>query len=243
MNVSAAASEPLDLRHCALFLDFDGTLCPIQDDPDTVHLPDGGDRVLVDLADRLEGALALVSGRDVRDLASRTPDGVWRAGNHGDLILPPGSTEPLRSPSPPAPLLNGVRSIIGAFEGLRLEEKARVLAVHTRGAPHLEGTITAALQKIAAVDGGYRVQTGKSVIELKPTGVDKGTAIRRLMEESPFKGRTPIFFGDDTTDEDGFGVALELGGSAIKVGEGDTVAPHRVTGPDQVWTILKGAAR
>jgi trehalose 6-phosphate phosphatase len=243
MNESERSGGPIDLRHCALFLDFDGTLCPLADDPDAVHLPEGGADILISLSQKLGGALALVSGRDGRDLASRTPREVWRAGNHGDLVLPPEGDEPLRVPSPPTPLLHGVRSIVGAFEGAWLEEKGRVLAVHTRSVPEIEDVMANALSKIAAAAGGYKMQRGKAIIELKPEGVDKGQAIRRLMREAAFASRTPIFFGDDTTDEDGFSVCLELGGSAIKVGDGDTVAPHRVSGPDQVWAILKDAAR
>jgi len=67
------------------------------------------------------------------------------------------------------------------------------------------------------------------VLELKPSGQDKGSAVRRFMEEPPFAGRTPVFIGDDVTDEDGFAAAHSLGGMSIRVGrEGPSCAMFRI---------------
>lgn len=225
----------------ALFLDFDGTLVPIQDDPDAVHLPSGGADILIQLCEKLDGGLALVSGRDARDLSKRAPNAVWRAGNHGDIILPPGSSQPSHVEEPPADLLNGARQIAEHHDGVFLEEKARILTLHTRQCRHHEDSVAKALEELVSKVGGYKLQRGKDVAELKPEGVHKGIAIERLLEEAAFRGRKPLFLGDDTTDEDGFRVCLDRGGSAIKIGEGDTIAPHRLSGHDDVWRFLKDA--
>jgi trehalose 6-phosphate phosphatase len=66
------------------------------------------------------------------------------------------------------------------------------------------------------------------VFELRPAGIDKGTAIREFMTEPPFAGRVPLFLGDDATDEHGFAAVTALGGHAMKVGEGETCADWRV---------------
>ncbi|GGY49271.1 trehalose-phosphatase [Parvularcula lutaonensis] len=228
-------------RETALFLDFDGTLVPIQDDPDAVHLPDGGAAIIESLAERLSGALAMVSGRDGRDLSKRVPTSVWRAGNHGDMLLPPGSTKPSHVEGPTAELLERARQIAATHEGVVLEEKARVLTLHTRQCRQHEASVAKALEELVAGIDGYKLQRGKDVAELKPAGVHKGIAIERLLDEDAFRGRKPLFLGDDTTDEDGFRVCLDRGGSAIKVGDGETLAPHRLADHHDVWRFLKEA--
>jgi len=225
----------------ALFLDFDGTLAPLQDDPDRVALPSGGAEILAGLADKLGGAVGLVSGRDARDLAKRVPAELWRVGNHGDITLEPGAQGAASIQEPPSDLLAAAVGICDAFPGVRLEPKARVLAVHTRhGREHTE-RVAALLAELVADRDDYKLQLGKDVAELKPVGVHKGVAIARLMEQAPFAGRKPLFLGDDTTDEDGFAACLRLNGSAIKIGEGTTGAPHRLNDPRAVWAFLKEA--
>ncbi|MNV94840.1 Trehalose-6-phosphate phosphatase [compost metagenome] len=81
------------------------------------------------------------------------------------------------------------------------------------------------------------------VIEARPSGFDKGSALRAFMQEEPFIGRTPIFIGDDTTDEDAFRVAQELGGIGIKLGPGDTIARMRIADVASVHALLQGLAQ
>ncbi|HAE28918.1 MAG TPA: hypothetical protein DCG58_17300, partial [Hyphomonas adhaerens] len=93
MTGQAIAPPPLTAGD-ALFLDFDGTLAGLQDDPDTVFLAPGMDLVLEAVGDRLHGALAILSGRDAGDLARRVPGGLWRVGNHGLIPLAPDQQAP-----------------------------------------------------------------------------------------------------------------------------------------------------
>ncbi|MEO6927754.1 MAG: trehalose-phosphatase, partial [Casimicrobiaceae bacterium] len=79
-----------------------------------------------------------------------------------------------------------------------------------------------------ALSEGFHLQAGKRLLEIRPEGRDKGTAIRDFMKESPFRGRVPVFIGDDRTDEHGFAVVRSLKGIAIKVGDGPTIANHRL---------------
>ncbi|MBB4659603.1 trehalose-phosphatase [Parvularcula dongshanensis] len=244
MPQAALASEapPHDfLSGAALFLDFDGTLSPLQDDANAVWLPEGGAEMLDALEKALGGALALISGRDGRDLSRRVPTSLWRAGNHGNMVLAPGVSEPGTLPEAPADLLRAAEAIAHANRGVFVEEKAAVLAIHTRANPEAEPAVLDALRGLAAKTEGYKLQHGKRVIELKPVGMDKGVAIERLMEDAPFAGRRPVFFGDDATDEDGFAVVQRLGGEAVKVGDGDTIARYRLDDPDDVWAFLKEA--
>jgi trehalose 6-phosphate phosphatase len=85
----------------------------------------------------------------------------------------------------------------------------------------------------------FCLQSGKRVVELKPSGKDKGHAVREFMEETPFKGRKPVFVGDDVTDEHGFVVVNSMDGRSIKVGAGPTVARWRLASVRAVRSWLE----
>lgn len=230
---------PLLTSSVALFLDFDGTLAPIQSDPDTVFLPEGGAEVLLRLSEKLEGALVILSGRDVRDLARRVPAGLWRAGGHGAYVCPPGSEAPQALPAAPAGLVAALSAIIQDMPGVRIEPKGPVLAVHYRQAPEQAARLEAGIADLLQTFPDYTLQSGKMVIEARPVSAHKGNCVRELMNHAPFSGRTPVMVGDDTTDEDAMCATLEAGGSAIKVGPGHTAAPFRLADPSTVWDWLK----
>src|SRR5262249_41743788 len=108
---------------------------------------------------------------------------------------------------------------------LLLEDKGSSLALHFRREPRLATLVTRAVRSACKTLGAeFTVQEGKGVVELKPAGRDKGDAIFEFMAEPPFRGRTPVFVGDDATDEYGFVVVNRLGGHSIKVGPGPTAA-------------------
>ena len=235
----ADAPLPVLSDRSALFLDFDGTLAPIQDDPESVALPSGGSETLLKLSHCLGGALVLISGRGIHDLSARTPLELWRAGGHGSDVCKPGQVPEAISGTAPPDFLEAVYEITKTFEGVRVEVKSEVLAVHYRQNPDAGDPLAAALQSLADETDGYKFQHGKMVIELKPAGIDKGTALRALMQQAPFIGRTPVMVGDDTTDEDAMRAADDLGGFGIKVGPGETCARYQITDTVAVWDWLK----
>ena len=226
---------------CALFLDFDGTLAPLQDDPDSVCLPPDGAVILGALKARLSGALAIISGRGVHDLAIRTPCELWRIGGHGLEILAPGERPQERSKQAPQWLANELTALAGKYPGARLEIKGAVLALHYRAVEHAGDPLAEAAAAIIAQADGYIMQHGKMVIEVKPAAANKGAALNAVMQSAPFAGRTPFVVGDDVTDEDAMVEALRMGGGSVKVGDGETVAPLRLADPDAVWRWLKSS--
>jgi trehalose 6-phosphate phosphatase len=123
---------------------------------------------------------------------------------------------------------------------LILEPKDGAVALHFRQAPELEEDCLLAMQAATAAHSGFALVPGKMVIEARPSGFDKGSALKAFMQEEPFAGRTPIFIGDDTTDEDGFRAAQELGGIGIKLGPGKTIARMRIADVASVYALLEG---
>lgn len=206
------------LEGAALFLDFDGTLVPLADTPDAVHVDDDLLAMLVRLRDRLGGRLAIVSGRSIATLRAMGFGDFLLSGTHGLEFAHPG--EEVKAP-PRLPAIDAVEAAFHAFAddkpGLLVERKSISVGLHFRGAP-IWGEAAGALADLLARDHGLALQHGKMLYELRPGGADKGSALTRLMREAPMAGGIPVFIGDDVTDEEGFAAATELGGAGILVG-------------------------
>ena len=104
--------------------------------------------------------------------------------------------------------------------GILLEDKGYSLALHYRLAPHAEKAIYAAVSLIRAdlPNAPIEVLPGKCVCEIKHSGFNKATGVRELMTHEPFKGRRPVFIGDDVTDETVFAIMPDFDGLAFSVG-------------------------
>lgn len=224
-------SKPPIPGHPACFLDFDGVLVAIADTPGGVIVDPGLPDLLDRLADRTDGAIAVVTGRTIDDIDRfLAPARLAAAGMHG-FEHRFADREAIESEGPP-PELEELRRRLEAYgmfdEKVRLEEKRAGLAVHYRAAPDREDEVRAAVGRALEGLEGLHAIPGKMVVEAKRAGHDKGVAIRKFMAITPFEGRTPVFLGDDVTDEDGFRVVNEMGGVSIKVGDGDTIAAYRL---------------
>jgi len=228
---------------CALFLDFDGTLVDIAPQPEDVVVP----AELLDTLERLRawlgGAVALISGRPIAQL-----DGFFNplrlpiAGVHGaerrgaDGVLTEIPSYPLDAVEAAA------LSLAHRHAALRVEIKRASVALHYRQAPQLEAECVAAMQRAVESSAGLTLLRGKMVVEAKPGGATKGLAIEAFLREAPFRGRRPVFVGDDVTDEAGFATVQRLRGMGVKVGEGATVALQRIASPTEFRSQLSNAA-
>lgn len=233
----------------AYFLDVDGTLIDIAETPDAVLV----DTDLLDLIARLHrasgGAVALVSGRPISDLEGLL--GVLRlpmAGQHGLERRDVAGRLWIHAAPPEAKcaIKAALLPVLERHPGLLLEDKGLTLALHYRQAPSLASYVHRLMGDLAAAAGnGLELQRGKRVVEIKPAGIDKGTAVSEYLNEPPFCQRRPVFIGDDLNDEHGFARVNRLDGISIKVGQGPSCARFRLPDVSAVrgWLgeVLKGS--
>lgn len=216
----------------AYFLDIDGTLVDFADSPEAVTLAPALPALVDALCASSGGAVALITGRSIADadrLFARCRLPI--AGQHGHERRSADGLVTRHRVSPQAldPVRHTLRAMVGRHPELLLEDKGLTLALHYRRAPHLASLAHRALHAVQhSLGDSYCVHRGKCVVELAPAGRDKGLAIRAFMREAPFRGKPPVFIGDDVTDEHGFAMVNRLGGDSIKVGPGATVARWRL---------------
>jgi len=228
----------------ALFLDVDGTLLEIAATPHEVVVTERLKRLLKDVHARLDGALALVSGRNLESLDQLfAPMRLCASGIHGcERRMPDGSViEPDVDLRKLAPVREALISYVQANEGLLLEDKRYGLALHFRRVPHLGAEARERMQALLVELGPeFALQAGKCVFELRPAVWTKGAAVATFMREPPFRDRRPIYIGDDLTDEDAFAVVNAFGGLSIRVGETtSTLAQHTLPGVTDVLNWLE----
>ena len=235
----------LPLEKVAFFLDFDGTLADFADDPAAVILPAAEKKSLETISRATGSAVAIVSGRSISDLERfLAPLHFPLAGVHG-LERRNARGETLRMPLDEAGLQKAksrLRAFTLGHAGILAEEKPGSIALHYRKRPELEAPCMATARAIVAENPGLKLLHGKMVIEIKAGHATKADAIRAFMQEYPFKGRHPVFAGDDATDEDAFPAVDALGGTSIKVGHGPTRAAYRAANIDEFRSWLDRAA-
>jgi trehalose 6-phosphate phosphatase len=228
-------------RRAALFLDLDGTLAPIMPRPDDVGPDARRADVLARLRKRFEDRVAVVSGRSLPDLDHILSGGVPAiAAIHGLVRRTAGGGVVELKPHTG---LEDARRILGELadceRGLLFEDKTLSIALHYRNAPTCAEAVIEAAERLSQ-SSGLVLQLGDMVAELRTPGADKGSAVAAFLTEVPFDGATPVFVGDDLTDEDGFAAARRLGGFGVLAGQPrPTEARYRLNGPGEVLDWLE----
>ncbi|MFP5072648.1 trehalose-phosphatase [Pseudonocardia nantongensis] len=229
-------------------LDFDGVLAPLVDDPSTSRpLPGSADAVRR-LAAQPRTTVVMLSGRGCDDLAAVSGFGppVHLVGSHGaefdaelSALLGRGGLLTEAQQERREALLAGLRELVGATPGARLETKPAGAAVHVRGMDPAAGS--ALLERVEAewVRDDVDATAGKDVLDLAVLRTTKGSAVATLREH--LDADAVLFAGDDVTDETAFRV-LRADDVGIKVGDGDTAAGFRVGDPEELAGVLAGLA-
>jgi trehalose 6-phosphate phosphatase len=219
-------------------LDFDGVLAPIVSVPsDARPLPESA-AALEELAGLPDTAVALLSGRGRADLATVSGFGspIRLIGSHGSefdgsSLLDDEQRARLDQ------LAAELRELVDGEPGVTLEAKPAGVAVHVRNAPPDVGArVLDAVRAGPATRDGIEATPGKAVLDLSVARMDKGAALDLLRER--VAADAVLFAGDDVTDETAF-ARLRSGDVGVKVGPGDTAAPHRVDAPPDITTLLQ----
>jgi trehalose 6-phosphate phosphatase len=242
---AVASFAGLDPAETAFFFDVDGTLIDIGPSPFEVDVPDLLRASLSRLMDRAGGALALVSGRPIRDLDLLfEPLKLPAVGGHGAETRLHTSEPVKRVVDLPQSLRDYLIAAAAPDPRLQYEDKGYSVALHFRKAPEHERHLVSHVEKGLAIYSGESLEMlpGKAMIEVKRPGVNKGEAVRALMTREPFAGRHPVFIGDDVTDESVFAVMPELGGASYSVGRTFDGVPNVFATPADVRRALSELA-
>lgn len=213
------ANPPEINSNCALFLDLDGTLLDIAPTPDRVVVPGTLVEDLAKASVFLGGAVAVVSGR-VLDEVDRllSPLRLPGAGEHGAVIrMPSGQRDEVDDRIPRA-WIDTLEYAIAGIKGVIIERKSHSVVAHYRLAPRQEPFLKNLCRKLVEeCPDAFEVLEGKMAVEIRPARAHTGRAAHRLMETAPFKGRKPIYVGDDIIDADGFKAVQAYGGECADV--------------------------
>lgn len=233
----------LDPASVAFLLDVDGTLIDIGPSPYEVEVPETLKAALAALCARSGGALALVSGRPIRDLDRLfAPLKLPAVGGHGaELRL---VDEVSRIDDLPSDLRRHLLDAVTPGSGIEVEDKGYSVALHYRKAPQHKERLRAhvAGSQAAFPAVSTEVLPGKAVFEIKRAGTNKGDGVRNVMAHAPFAGRRPVFIGDDVTDEAAFAALAEFGGQGFSVGCRFDGVSGVFASPEQVRQALRRLA-
>ncbi len=240
-HTSDGVSEP-NLETATLFLDFDGTLVELADRPDAIQVDPGLGELLTALGEKTDGRVVIITGRSIEDVV------IYLQGFDGPIIGGHGAQErlsgkilnhELANPETVGHLGEMARAFAATHPGLICEEKPTGVVLHFRQNEDLAAPAYSFLRALAETHEGFDLHHSKMAYELRPSGIGKDVSMRHIMELDGFAGTTPIFFGDDVTDEPALHWVTEQGGISVKVGEGETAASCRLETPEAARRTLR----
>ena len=205
----------INLHKYAFFFDFDGTLVDIVPNYKNIIIPGDLENLLNQLYIKCNGAVTIITGRSISNITNYLNTNLPIAGLHGSEYLENGKVKTQALSKNFEKAKQYIKDM--ASPTLLVEDKHLNIAIHYNNSSKKLAIVLCqeALEKFQLID--YHIQFSRNVVELKLKNFSKATAFRHFMDKSPFKNRIPICFGDDITDEDMFGEALQYDGVAFQV--------------------------
>jgi len=228
-------------KRLAVFLDIDGTLIDFANKPNEIIVPKNLKHLLYYLNNKLEGTLALISGRMIVDIERIfNPLKFYSSGSHGIEYKDSFKKYIIcNNKNIPKKIKKELSNFAKTYPGSFIEDKKFSIAFHYRNIPNIKLKAFKAISNFTQ-NSNYKILQGNHVIELIPTNIDKGKAIAYFMKKPQFSKKIPIFIGDDYTDEFGFKFINDIGGISVKVGnEKNTSANFFTRNTRTVHNILK----
>ncbi|GBQ12268.1 trehalose-phosphatase [Swaminathania salitolerans] len=218
LPLPAPAFPPPD--RAAFLLDFDGTLVDIAPTPASVKVEEGLVETLTRIRTLCGGALAIVTGRPIAQIdhfLPHVPTAI--AGEHGLTLRrsPDAPTEPMMTTPLPEPWIDRAETLVARFAGCALERKQAGLVLHYRSHPEAGPVFEQEILAWLSGQDRFEIHPSKMAWEIRLAGVHKGKAVEALMQAPPFRGRIPVFVGDDVTDRDGVEAARAMGGQGYLI--------------------------
>ena len=244
-NLSEVAEDIRAASHVFVFLDFDGTLAPIVDEPGAAAISPGTRELLLKLNEDPGFTVSVISGRALTDVEQRVAlPGLIYAGNHGFAIRGGGLSfvEPgAHSQTAELQKLSlDLATRLSHISGAAVEDNGLTASVHFRNAapydrPDIRRIVDDAVASRADL---FHVTNGLMVFEIRPqVNWNKGTAARWILTASGEPNALPVYVGDDVTDEDAFSSLPE--GITVKVGtSAGTSAKYCLEYQDEVAEFL-----
>ncbi|WP_316860219.1 trehalose-phosphatase [uncultured Cohaesibacter sp.] len=232
----------LSIASIALMLDFDGTLIPYSiKDTKQPKVDKALPSLLEALQKGTEGATAIVSGRGILELDSLLcPARLPISGTHGAQIRlsSDGEIKTLFAADGLSEMIRLCKDWAAGYPEVEVEQKPITAVLHFHGFPALEAPAQSFAKQLCEEFSTFIPQFGIGSVEMKPEGANKAVGVTHMMQEATFQGRRPIFIGDDLADEAGFECVNQMGGISIKVGQGETIAKHRLADAMEVRSWL-----
>jgi trehalose 6-phosphate phosphatase len=226
------ARADFELHGKCLFLDFDGTLVDIAPTPETIQVSPALPRRLAALQEAMDGAVAIVTGRDVADIENFLPEftgpiagghGSHMRGTDGQYVAGAFDGERLQT------IKRDIATYARAIDGLRVENKTAGCVLHYRQVPHAGEDAHRFVKTLLRDHPGFTAEAAKMAVEVRPEAIDKAGAVAELSTLPSFGNRLPVFAGDDISDEPAFRWVNAQGGTSIRIGNGPTSAQYCVS--------------
>lgn len=227
----------------ALILDFDETIANRSTDPCALSVMLAIANSASGLAERLGGAVAVISRHKLELLTWLIPDRLWRVCNHGLIVCAPHDAAGVELGVVPVDILARLTEVHLQFPCTSLSVCGPVATLDYHAEPRAEERCREAAM-LAALESSkrYVAHFESNKVELRPDLAKKGAALKRLMDSEPFSGRRPLLYCDGSCDDSLIDVAIAFGGAILGRGSAPLDQPGSTLEDLHSWIEARARA-